>query len=277
VNSPFHPLLCVCDVEHGLRHIGETVPGWGSVDVIVTSPPYNLGKDYGPSVNDKKKDAHYLDWCRRWGKLLRSVARDDASFFLNLGGTPKDPLMPFRVLEQMFPHWQLQNMIHWVKSVAVEEPGGKEVTRGHFKPVNSTKYLNNCQEFVFHLTPAGNNVIDRLAAGTSYTDESNVRRWSTGKATRCRGNVWHCPYETIQSRDKQRPHPAVFPVKLARRCVLLHGDTPGRTRIVLDPFMGIGSTWVAVDGMPDTRFVGIDINQDFVNEAHRRVTGRPMK
>ena len=48
-------------------------------------------------------------------------------------------------------------------------------------------------------------------------------RTRAGSDQRCRGNTWFIPYETIQSREKERPHPATFPVQLAEWCIKLHG------------------------------------------------------
>ena len=90
------------------------------------------------------------------------------------------------------------------------------VSRGHFKPISSQRFLNDCHEYIFHFTKSGRVEIDRLALGVPYQDKSNIARWShtSGRDRRCRGNTWFIPYETIQSRQKERPHPATFPVEL---------------------------------------------------------------
>ena len=83
-------------------------------------------------------------------------------------------------------------------------------------------------------------VAGRRAIGVAYQDESNIARWRTGGSNRrCRGNTWFIPYETIQNRDKDRPHPATFPPRLADYCLRLHGRS--RVRLALDPFLGLGS------------------------------------
>src|SRR5467141_323926 len=81
--------------------------------------------------------------------------------------------------------------------------------------------------------------------GVPYQDKSNVARWrhTRGSDLRCRGNTWFIPYETIQSRAKERPHPATFPVQLAEWCIKLHGVS--RVQTMLDPFLGIGNSAVA--------------------------------
>jgi DNA modification methylase len=67
-------------------------------------------------------------------------------------------------------------------------------------------------EFVFHFTPQGQTTPDRRTIGVRYPDASNISRWQqAGNGVRCRGNTWFIRYETIQSREKDRPHPATFP------------------------------------------------------------------
>jgi len=61
-----------------------------SVDVIVTSPPYNLGIGCS-SYGDRKTEAEYLDWMVRAAAGLRRVLRQDGSFFLNVSGSSAQP------------------------------------------------------------------------------------------------------------------------------------------------------------------------------------------
>ena len=109
---------------------------------------------------------------------------------------------------------------------------------GHYKPVNSARYLNQTSEYVFHLTKGGDVPLAKLSIGTPYQDKSNVARWGAAKAdVRDLGNVWFIPYETVQ---RARPHPCVFPVKLPKQCIMLHGLE--KTHLVMDPFVGTGTT-----------------------------------
>lgn len=240
-------------------------------DVIVTSPPYNLGKDYGAGVSDKRSPAQYLDWVDDWLRLLKVVLKPGGSLFLNIGSKPSSPMLPFQVLGVASSNWKLQNTIHWIKSVTIPDGAGGEVTRGHFKPINSPRFLNDLHEYVFHLTHDGKVPIERKAkgVGTTYTDKSNVGRWAGQADLKCRGNVWFMPYETIQSTDKHRPHPATFPVELPERCIRLHGGDL-RTLNVLDPFVGLGSTVVAAVRCGVNYVAGIDANQDYLKYAEER-------
>ena len=144
---------------------------------------------------------------------------------------PTDPWVPFEVAEVLRPIFTLQNVIHWVKSIAVakEDVGDygaivSDVAIGHYKPINSSRFVNDCHEYIFHFTKSGNVSLDRLAIGVPYQDKSNVKRWKAAKeGISCRGNTWFIPYETIQSRIKERPHPATFPPRLPEMCIQLHG------------------------------------------------------
>jgi len=245
-----------------------------SVDVVVTSPPYNLGIRYR-TYDDGQPRHEYLEWTGRWAAALARQLRPQGSLFLNVGAKPTDPWTALDVAQAVRPHLHLQNILHWVKSIAIdrEAAGARagladDLAVGHYKPINSNRFLNDCHEFVFHFTPEGTTRLDRLALGVKYQDPSNVTRWrGASGGRRCRGNTWFIPYETIQSREKDRPHPATFPPKLPEYCLRLHGAGPGA--VVADPFLGLGSTMVAcarlgVDGL------GIELDEHYLREAIAR-------
>ncbi|HEV3408669.1 MAG TPA: site-specific DNA-methyltransferase [Chthoniobacterales bacterium] len=241
-----------------------------SVDLIVTSPPYNLGVAYG-SYSDGQDRGAYLDWLAKWGTEARRVLKPDGSLFLNIGASPANPLLPHELALRLRDIFVLQNTIHWIKSISVEAENGEVISRGHFKPINSPRYLNDCHEYVFHFTPEGRTPIDRLALGVPYQDKSNIARWehTGGSDLRCRGNTWFVPYRTIKSRDEQRPHPATFPVELAVNCIKLHGIP--RVQTMLDPFLGIGNSAVAAQQCRVPKFIGFEIDESYLTEAQRRL------
>jgi len=247
----------------------EKYLGKKSVDVIVTSPPYNIGVDYN-EYNDKIPRVEYLNWLGEWAKITKEVLRDDGSIFLNIGSKPSDPWVPFEVALEMRKYFKLQNVIHWIKSIYIEhESYGKkvELNVGHYKPINSKRFVNDMHEYIFHLTKHGDVELDRLAIGVPYKDESNITRWDSGrKGLRCRGNTWYVPYKTIQNRIKDRPHPASYPAELAKMCIQLHGV--GKTKLVMDPFMGIGNTAIACKEL-DIDCVGFEIDKAYFEEAIR--------
>ncbi|HWI17926.1 MAG TPA: site-specific DNA-methyltransferase [Vicinamibacterales bacterium] len=246
----------------------------GSIDAFVTSPPYNLGIQYR-SYDDGLPQSEYLDWTGEWIKAATRVLSDKGSLFLNVGAKPKDPWTALDVAQAARRHLQLQNIIHWVKSIAIEKAlaGSRaglkdDLAVGHYKPINSQRFLNDCHEFVFHFSKAGDTPIDRQAVGVKYQDKSNITRWEkAGSGLRCRGNTWFLPYDTIQSRDKERPHPATFPWRLPAYCLRLHGT--GRVKVAADPFLGLGSSAVACATL-GISFVGIELDAHYLKEAVAR-------
>jgi site-specific DNA-methyltransferase (adenine-specific) len=244
-----------------------------SVDLVVTSPPYNLGIGYGKYA-DRQNRQSYLYWCSKWAAQIRRVLTLNGSFFLNVGAAPSSPMLPHQIVIELTSTsggFFLQNTIHWIKSITIEDRKGDSKSHGHFKPVNSKRFLNDCHEHIFHFTKSGRVEIDRLALGVPYRDKSNIARWSHtgGSDLRCRGNTWFVPYETIQSRAKERPHPATFPVQLAEWCVRLHGLS--RIETMLDPFLGIGNSAIAAQRCGVKRFIGFEIDETYLAEAKRRL------
>src|SRR6266568_4726439 len=179
----------------------------GSITVIVTSPPYNLGVRYR-SYEDTLPRDRYLDWTGAWIKAAADALDPAGSLFLNVGSKPTDPWTALDVAQAARPHLKLQNTIHWIKSIAIEKAlaGARagleqDLAVGHYKPINSERFLHDCHEFVFHFTPNGDTPLRRQAIGVKYQDKSNVARWrAASEDLRCRGNTWFIPYETIQSR-----------------------------------------------------------------------------
>src|SRR5215212_2282889 len=92
-----------------------------TVDVIVTSPPYNINKEYA-FYKDNKEKKEYLNWLYEIAKLSYSILKDNGSFFLNIAGTPSDPMLPFDVVYKFKEAgYELQNTIHWIKSISFEK------------------------------------------------------------------------------------------------------------------------------------------------------------
>ena len=246
-----------------------------SVDVIVTSPPYNLGIQYN-QYQDTLSRPDYLAWTGAWVAAAARVLRPDGSLFLNVGAKPTDPWTALDVAQAVRPHLRLQNIIHWVKSIAIDRASAgaaagltRDLAVGHYKPINSDRFVNDCQEFIFHFSLHGTTSLDRLALGVPYQDPSNISRWrGAAEGVRCRGNTWFIPYETIQRRDRDRPHPATFPSKLPEQCLRLHGLN--RIELAMDPFTGLGSTAVACARL-GLNFVGAEIDETYLTEAVARV------
>jgi len=246
-----------------------------SVDVVVTSPPYNIGVRYN-SYHDQMPKASYLRWMGDVGEELKRVLSDTGSFFLNIGSKPSDPWIPFEVAQELRRQFVLQNVIHWIKSVAISKDDVgkypnmlKDIAVGHYKPIAGRRFLHDCHEYIFHFTKSGKVAVDRLAIGVPYQDKSNIGRWHSAKQDiRCRGNTWFIPYKTIRDKQSQRPHPSSFPVALPEMCIKFHGVR--QSKLVADPFVGIGSTALACLQL-GISFVGFDIDRQYLETASKQI------
>lgn len=245
----------------------------GSVDVIVTSPPYNIGIDYNTYEDDKPR-IEYLDWMETVAKESKRVLKDKGSFFLNVGGTLKDPWIPIDVANRFRRHFVLQNTIHWIKSIAIlkEDTGPSsnirgDIAVGHYKPINSRRYHHDCHEYVWHFTKNGDVDLDKISIGVPYQDKTNINRWKStnGSDKRDRGNTWFIPYETIR---ESRPHPSTFPEGLPEMCIKDQGIS--NVKLVLDPFMGIGTTAITCIKL-GVNFIGFEIDKQYIEIANERI------
>lgn len=232
-----------------------------SVAVVVTSPPYNIGTSYR-STRDAMADEDYLAWVGYLVKSLDRVLAASGSIFLNMGGCASRPWQAHEVASVFRERFVLQNEIAWIKSITVNQQ-----TFGHFKPINSKRFLNRTSEKVFHFTRNGGVPLDRLGIGVPYKDKTNISRWGGArKDLRCGGNTWFIPYATVRSRKERANHPATFPVELARRCLRLVGVQG----VVLDPFVGTGSTLVAAHEL-GMEGIGMEIDPGYAWSAYERL------
>ena len=233
-----------------------------TIDIILSSPPYNLGIKYN-YYNDKKSNANYLKWLQSIFVHIKRALRDDGSIFLNVGGSSANPWTALDVAQSLREMLVLQNRIIWVKSVSIDN-----VTHGHFKPINSRRYLNHTFEEIFHFTKRGDVKIHRTAIGVPYMDKNNLKRKKDSIDLRCRGNSWYIPYETITRKGQKGEHPAVFPKLLVERCIKLAGYNDDT--VVCDPFLGSGTTLVVAKRL-GIKGVGIEMDQKYFDYSCRRL------
>jgi site-specific DNA-methyltransferase (adenine-specific) len=237
---------------------------WGRepVDIVVTSPPYNLNLAYG-TYDDSKTEEDYIEWLAEVASSIKGILKPEGSFFLNISGSNSRPYIPFLAMPRLRKEgFHLQNHITWIKSIGI----GSEST-GHFKPVNGRRFMHHNHEHVFHLTLDNGVELDRLAIGLPFQDKSNIARRGHARDLRCRGNTWFIPYPTVKSKAQKYWHPATFPVELPLWCIYLHGRPPAT---VLDPFLGTGTTLVAAH-YAGARGIGIDVDPTYIDTARRRV------
>jgi site-specific DNA-methyltransferase (adenine-specific) len=239
-------------------------PDLEPLDVVVTSPPYNLNLAYG-MYDDARTEKDYVNWIADVATAIKRVLKPDGSFFLNLSGSNSRPYVPFEVLVKLRNDvgFHLQNHITWIKSIGI----GCE-SSGHFKPVPGHRFMHHNHEHIFHLTHDNDVRLDRLSIGIPFQDKSNIARRGHSRDLRCRGNTWFIPYPTVKSKAQKYWHPATFPVELPLWCIYLHGRPGAR---VLDPFLGTGTTLVAAH-LAGAEGVGIDIDPTYIATARQRLT-----
>ncbi len=235
-----------------------------SVDVVVTSPPYNLGIAYA-AYDDARAEADYLDWMEAVVTGLRRVMRPDGSFFLNIAGSSTQPWLPFELIVRLR------------RAVRPAEPRGLgEVDRGlaakgavgHNKPVRRDPFPEPQPRA--RVPPDADRVTCRSTgwrsacrSATSPTSPAAaMRRTSVAGGTRGSSRT-----PTVQSRSEKFHHPGTFPLDLPRWCIRLHGK-PGAA--VLDPFAGAGTTLLAAQA-EGAHGIGIEIDPAYVATAQARL------
>jgi len=241
----------------------------GSIDIIVSSPPYNIGISYN-TYGDKMTQEDYLQWQKSiWIEACR-ILKPKGHLFLNIAPTRKDPLLPFRVADQI--PWTIQNSIVWSKCIEIDGH-----VRGHGVVTTSKKYLPNGHEMMFHFTKNGDTEIDIAKSSVPYQPAwaaDNAKR--TGRNWRPTVNNWHIPYETCgsfggnksQELKGEKKHPAIFPRELVRHCLNVAGAQPGQ--IVYDPFGGTGTTIVVAKEM-GLDGITTEIDIDYYNFIQARI------
>ncbi|MBD3255702.1 MAG: hypothetical protein GF383_11465 [Candidatus Lokiarchaeota archaeon] len=208
-----------------------------SIDLIVTSPPYNRGKEYssdfGEFYNDKKDENNYLSFLTDVWKECYRVGKIDCVFYLNIGDSAKDQGISEKVaLSAEKASWIRIQDIVWVKSF---------LGKGHYTPSGGNKRFNNIWEHVYLFVKDINEYkLSPKAIGIPYADKSNIGRYSD-EDLRDAGNVWFIPYYKTSGAKIKKGHEAPFPIGLPYRCI----KSVPKVRSVLDPFGGTCTTLAA--------------------------------
>lgn len=232
--------------EHGLQ-----------IPLTVTSPPYNIGKEYERVLPLDE----YLDWCEGWIHDIWDVTEDDGAFWLNLGYVPvqgrgKAVPLPYMLWDRT-PFFLVQEMVwHYEAGVAAKRslsPRNEKWLwyvkddRDYYFDLDAirdpdVKYPNQKKNGVIKVNAIGKNPSDvwRIAKVTSGANRSSAERTS---------------------------HPAQFPLQLVER--LLKGfSRPGA--VVMDPFMGSGTVGEAAMRY-GRRAIGFELNEEYLEFAARRL------
>ena len=213
----------------------------GSVDLIVTSPPYNLRNSTGGGLRNgsggkwesaallngyaESDDAmpyeEYVKWQRECLTAMMRLLPEDGAIFYNHKWRVQGGLLQDR--SDIVKDFPVRQIIIW------QREGGINFNAGYFLPTYEVIYLICKPDF--KLVPKAN----------------------------ARGDVWRIPQES------NNPHPAPFPVELAQRCI-----ESTAAQVILDPFIGSGSTAIAAEAL-HREWVGIEISKDYCKLANERI------
>jgi len=218
-----------------------------SVHLMVTSPPYNVGKQYDEDLSLNE----YREFLKRvWAETKRVLVPGGraAINIANLGRKPYIPLHSFIIGDMTALGYLMRGELVWNKAAS----SSTSTAWGTFGSARNPT-LRDVHEYLL------------VFSNGSYSRESLGRKSTISKKefleyTR---SVWTFPAEPARKVG----HPAPFPVELPRRLIQLYtfeGD------VVLDPFMGSGQT--AIAALKSHRhFVGYDISGEYVGLARRRI------
>jgi len=222
----------------------------GSIDLIVTSPPYNVDIQYN-SHNDQLTYDEYRDFSRRWMKRCFAWLKDDGRFCLNIpldknkGGQQSVGADLTTIAKKI--GFSYHSTIVWNEGNI-----SRRTAWGSWASA-SAPYVIAPVELIIVL-------YKKTWKKTSGSGESDISRkefveWTNG--------LWTFNGE----RKKKTGHPAPFPVELPLRCMKLFsfvGD------VVLDPFMGSGSTLIAASQC-NRKGIGIEIDYGYCERAVARI------
>lgn len=233
------------------------------IDLVVSSPPYNIGKEY----ETKRELEHYLDEQKAILKECYRVLKPTGSIFWQVGSfSHKGMLVPldvkfFPILEEL--GMQPRNRIVWVRSHGLH-------ARNKFSARHETVlWFTKNDDYFFEL--------DAIRVPQKWQNKKAHRGENKGELT-CNpdgknpGDVW--VFQNVKhNHEEQTIHPAQFPEGLIARIML---STVPEGGTVLDPFMGTGT--VAVVAKDHGRhYIGAELDAGYHAVAMRRLSGEPDK
>lgn len=224
-----------------------------SVDVIISDPPYGLGKDYG-NDSDHLTGSDYVDFSRRWldAALPKLKASGTLYVFLSWQHSPE-------VFSLFKTRMTMINEIIWDRRVP--SMGGS--TRKFSSVHDNIGVFAKSKDYYFDLDSV------RIPYDAE-TKKARTRSIFVGKKWLEMGynpkDVWSV--SRLHSQDPERAnHPTQKPLEIIERIVLASCPPGGH---VLDPFMGSGTTAVAAL-THGRRVTGFELNPEYFSEARRRV------
>lgn len=234
------------------RHMDEVDDA--SVHLIVTSPPYNVDKDY-THYDDRRSLDEYLEMLEAVWRECYRVLVWGGRIAINVANTNRRPYLPLNsfITQQILRlGFLMRGEIIWDKGASV----GTSTAWGSFGRA-SNPVLRDVHEYImvfckeqFHLTSTGR------YSGISNQD---FVEWTK--------SIWRFPTENAARLG----HPAPFPEELPRRLILLYTNVED---VVLDPFMGSGTTAVAAKKLR-RHYIGYELSPEYCRLAEQRLLATP--
>lgn len=238
----------------------KTLPS-ASVDLVVSSPPYNIGKEY---ESRRALDVYLAEQAEVLAECAR-VLKPTGSIFWQVGAySTKGSLVPLDV--KFYPLLEdlgliSRNRIIWVRQHGLH--GRNKFSARH----ETVLWFSKSDQYKFFLDP--------IRVPQKYQNKKSWRGENKGELT-CNplgknpGDIWI--FQNVKhNHEEQTVHPAQFPEDMIARIVLATTD-PGD--VVLDPYMGTGT--VAVVARDHERhFVGAELDEGYYLVASRRLSGEP--
>lgn len=273
-SSGYMDSILLGDCEEVLKNIPD-----GCVDLIFTSPPY---ADQRQQTYGGVRPDDYVDWFMPKADQFFRVLKPNGTFMLNIKERAVNGERHTYVLElilDMRRHgwlWTEEFMWHKKNSYPGKWPNRFRDNWERLLQFNKQRKFKMYQEAV--MVPVGGWAEHRLAK-LSETDKirdesrvgsgfgKNISNW-VGRDMVYPNNVIH-----MATESSNKNHSAVFPVGLPSWFIKLFTQPDD---VVLDPFIGSGSTAVAASTL-GRHYVGIDINDEYVELAKRRVHGNQVR
>lgn len=229
----------------------------GSIQLVVTSPPYNLGKPYEKKIELRQyvtDQGHVIDECVRVLKPGGSICWQVGNYVRNSEIIPLDV-----ILYDCFARHglKLRNRIVW------HFGHGLHCSKRFSGRYEVIMWFTKGDEYVFNLDAVR---VPQKYPGKKHFKGPNVGKYSSNPKGKNPTDVWDIP--NVKSNHIEKTvHPCQFPVALVQRLVQ---SLSNRDDFVLDPFMGVGSSAVAavVEGR---RAAGAEIVKEYYDIACRRV------
>jgi len=219
-----------------------------SVHLMVTSPPYNVGKEYDENLTL----GEYRAFLKRvWQEVYRVLVPGGRACInvANLGRKPYIPLHAFIVEDMLELGFLMRGEIIWDKASS----GSPSTAWGSWLSAKNPT-LRDTHEYILVFSK------DTFSRPNPAKRKSTITREEFLEFTK---SVWTFPAEPA----KKVGHPAPFPIELPYRLIQLYTF---EGEVVLDPFMGSGQTAIA-SIKTLRRFIGYEINPDYVKLANRRI------